>query len=332
MKIDGEITVNLSTIAERAEQMEALGFDGVFTFEGPHDPFLPLVLAAEHTERVDLATEIAVAFARSPMTLANIGYDLNQLSRGRAILGRGSQIKPHIERRFSMTWSDPVPRMRELVAALRAIWTCWQEGTPLNFRGEYYRHTLMTPMFSPGPSPYGMPRVWLAGVGPKMTEIAGEVGDGFIVHPFSTVSFFESVTKPALERGFARGDNDRSKFEISWPVIAITGTTDEELAKADLAVRHQLAFYGSTPAYRVVLDHHGWGDLQPELNRLSKEGRWDEMAGLMPDEIIDAIAVRAPFEQLAGVLHDRFEGLVDRIAINAPYLRDRDALYRRGDG
>jgi probable F420-dependent oxidoreductase len=323
MKVDAPlITAALSAVPEIAREIEAMGYDGVFTFEGPHDPFFPLALAAEHTERLDLATAIAVGFARSPMNLAHIGWDLQELSRGRAILGLGSQIKPHIEKRFSMPWSRPAARMREMVLAIRAIWSSWQDGTPLRFEGEIYRHTLMTPFFTPEPSAFGPARIFLAGVGPGMTEVAGEVADGFLVHPFSSPEFVREHTMPSLERGLATSGRTRADIEISWPVMVVTGATDEDIAAASSVTRAQLAFYGSTPAYKVVLDAHGWGDLQPELNRLSKTGSWDVMASLIDDEMLNTFAVVAPPDELASIMTARYGDLVDRIAFNAPYRSD----------
>jgi probable F420-dependent oxidoreductase len=333
VKIDAPlISAALSEVPGIAREIEGMGYDGVFTFEGPHDPFFPLALAAEHTERLDLATAIAVAFARSPMNLAHIGWDLQQFSQGRAILGLGSQIKPHIEKRFSMPWSRPAARMREMVLAIRAIWDSWQDGTPLRFEGEIYRHTLMTPFFTPEPSPYGPARIFLAGVGPGMTEVAGEVADGFLVHPFSTPEFLREHTMPALERGLAASGRTRADIEISWPVMVVTGPTDEDIAAASSVTRGQLAFYGSTPAYKVVLDAHGWGDLQPELNRLSKEGRWDVMASMIDDEMLNTFAVVAPPGEVAGIMTERFGDLVDRIAFNAPYRSDPAAWVETLEG
>ncbi len=326
MKVDAPlVAAALSEVPGLAREIESIGYDGVYTFEGPHDPFFPLALAAEHTERLDLATAIAVGFARSPMNLAHIGWDLQALSAGRAILGLGSQIKPHIEKRFSMPWSRPAARMREMVLAIRAIWATWQDGTPLHFEGEFYRHTLMTPFFTPDPIPHGIARIFLAGVGPAMTEVAGEVADGFLVHPFSSADFLREHTLPALERGLASSARTRSDIEISFPVMVVTGATDEDVATAAATTRAQLAFYGSTPAYRVVLDAHGWGDLQPELNRLSKEGRWDIMASLIDDTMLDTFAVCAPPEEIAPKMLARYGDLVDRIAFNAPYRADPTA-------
>jgi probable F420-dependent oxidoreductase len=322
MKVDGPLHDSLASIPARARELEDTGYDGAFTFEGPHDPFLPVLLAAEHTERLELATAIAVAFARNPMTLAQTAYDLQLASEGRFILGLGSQIRPHIEKRFSMPWSKPAARMRELALAIRAIWASWHEGAALRFEGDFYRHTLMTPFFNPGPNPYGKPRLWLAGVGPAMTEVAGEVADGFLVHPFSTEQFLRDVTLPALERGFARSVRTRDGFEISFPLMIVTGESEEEIAAAEEGVRRQLAFYGSTPAYRRVLDVHGWGDLQPELNRLSKEGRWEDMGALIGDDLVDVFTVRGKPEEIALKVLSRYGDLVDRISFNAPYRSD----------
>jgi probable F420-dependent oxidoreductase len=323
VKIDAPLVdADLAAIPARARAIEADGYDGAYTFEGPHDPFFPLVLAAEHSDRIDLMTAIAIAFARSPMQLAHLAWDLQQLSGGRAVVGLGSQIKPHIEKRFSMPWSAPAARMRELVQAMHAIWTAWQDGTPLRFVGEHYRHTLMTPFFSPDPSPLAYPRVFVAGVGPAMTAVAGEVADGFLVHPFSSPEFLRGNTLPALEQGFARRGGRPPGFELAWPVMVATGRSEEDRVAAELATRAQIAFYGSTPAYRPVLDAHGFGDLQPELNRLSKQGDWSAMAALVTDDVLDAIAVRGDPAAVAREIRARAEGLVDRVAPNAPYRSD----------
>lgn len=329
MRVDGAlVTQRLADVPAAARQMEADGFDGVFTFEGPHDPFLPLILAAEHSERLELTTAIAVAFARSPMTIASTAYDLHTVSKGRFVLGLGTQIKAHIERRFSMPWSHPAARLRELTLAVRAIWAAWNDGVPLDFRGEFYRHTLMTPFFDPGPNPFGTPRVALAGVGRLMTEVAGEVADGFIVHPFSTERYLRTTTLPALERGFARAGRARADFEITFPVLIITGETTEQLDAARSAVMSQLAFYGSTPAYRPVLEAHGWGDLQPELLLRSRRGEWDSMAALLPGELVDQFSVSGRPEDIAAQVTSRYGDLVDRVAFNAPYSASGQ-LWRR---
>ena len=306
MKIDGAlIATELVEAGASARRYEEQGFDGVLSFEGTHDPFVPLVLAAAATERVELTTAIAIAFARNPMVCAYLANDLQLVSRGRFVLGLGSQIRPHIEKRFSETWSRPNARMREFIRALRAIWTAWGEGTRLDFRGEFYTHTLMTPFFSPGKNPYGPPPVALAGFGPGMVRVAGEVADGWIVHPLHSPEFVRAVTLPALEEGAAQGGRTRKDLSISAQTITMVGSNDEEIARARQKARAQISFYGSTPSYRVMLDHHGWGELQPELNRLSKEGRWGEMMAKVTDEMLDVIGVSGTPAQVAARLVQR---------------------------
>ena len=319
MLVDSGVPGDLQRVPSGARRAEEAGYDGVWSAETGHDPFLPLLLAAEHTERVELGTGIAVAFARNPMTLALQANDLNQYSKGRFILGLGSQIKPHIEKRYSMPWSHPAPRMRELILAMRAIWASWNEGTKLDFRGDFYTHTLMTPFFNPGPNQHGTPRVFLAAVGTRMTEVAGEVADGMLVHGFTTERYLREVTLPAIERGLERGGRSRSDFQLSYPAFVVTGTNDEEMTRADEAVRRQIAFYGSTPAYRGVLEAHGWGDLQTGLNSLSKQGKWEEMGRMIDDQVLEAFAVVAEPRHLAGRLRDRFSGVVDRLSFYMPY-------------
>ena len=329
VKIDGGLGgADPAQIARVAEELESVGYDGALTAETAHDPFLPLVVASQHTEHLELGTGIAVAFARNPMTLANIAYDLHSFSRGRFRLGLGSQIKAHIEKRFSMTWSHPAPRMRELILAIRAIWACWNDGTPLEFRGEFYRHTLMTPFFNPGPNPFGNPTIQLAAVGELMTEVAGEVADGVILHGFTTERYVREVTMPALERGFAKSGRSRADFEVCGPLFVVTGTDDEELEQARVGTKQQIAFYGSTPAYRGVLELHGWGDLQGELNTRSKRGEWTEMGELITDDILEAFAVTAAPEDIPAALTERYGDLVDRLSFYAPYQSDPDRWKR----
>jgi probable F420-dependent oxidoreductase len=297
------------------QNLERIGYDGAFSFETKHEPFLPLAVAAEHTEKIALGTAIAIAFARNPMNLANIGYDLQVASRGRFILGLGSQIKPHIVNRYSSVWSKPARRMREMVLAIRAIWDAWEGKSKLHFEGEFYRHTLMIPAFDPGPNPYGPPRIFTAGVQPRMTEIAGEVADGFIAHPFATGKSLRENTLAALQRGLDKSGRRRSDFEFVSVTLLATGETEAEVQAAKEVVRKQLAFYGSTPAYRPTLDCHGWGDLQPELNAMSKEGRWDDMAGLITDEILDSIAVVGRRSEIASAVAERLAGIADSVSI-----------------
>jgi probable F420-dependent oxidoreductase len=323
MKVDSSILVsNPHDAGAVARGLEELGYDGGFTFEGRHDPFLPLSIAAEHTESLTLATAVAIAFARNPMLLANLGYDLQLQSGGRFILGLGSQIRPHIERRFSAVWSRPADRMREMVLAIRAIWSSWHDDAKLDFRGDFYTHTLMTPVFNPGPHPHGLPPIFVAGIGPKMTAAAGEVADGFFVHPFHTPKFIEEVTLPALERGFAASGRTRDDFTISCQTIIASGQSEEEFENAKNMARAQLSFYGSTPAYRAVLDCHGWGDLHLELNRLSKTGGWLQMAALIDDEVLETIAVVGEPHEIAGKLLERCGSFADRLSLVAVYAPD----------
>ncbi len=327
MKVDGGIGGNLASAGQQAQELEAAGYSGAWTAETSHDPFLPLLLGAEHTESIELGTSIAVAFARNPMLLANLGWDLQAFSRGRFILGLGSQIKPHITKRFSMEWSHPAPRMREMIMAIRAIWDTWENGTPLAFRGDFYTHTLMTPFFAPERADlagFGVPKIFLAGVGALMTEVAGEVCDGFLCHGFTTEKYLREVTIPALERGRAKAGKTMEGFEIVGPSFVVTGNTEDEMAAAIAGTRQQIAFYGSTPAYRPVLDIHGWGGLQDELNTLSKQGKWVEMGGLITDEILDAFAVVGQPEAVAPELHRRYGDVIQRISFYAPYKSDPD--------
>ena len=312
MKVLGGLMGDLEGVADRAKRLEQLGYDAVVTAETSSDPFFPLVIAAEHTDRVDLMTSIAVAFARNPMTLANVAHDLNAYSQGRFVLGLGSQIRPHIQKRFSMPWSHPAARMRELILAMRAIWDCWYQGEKLDFRGDFYQHTLMTPMFTPRNCKYGPARVTLAAVGPLMTEVAGEVADGMIAHAFTTERYVREVTLPALERGFAKSGRSRKDFEITCPVFVVSGADEEAHAASRASVTQQIAFYGSTPAYRPVLEMHGWGDLQLELNRMSKAGQWVEMGTLITDEILAEFAIVAEPGKVASALAERFGDVVDQ--------------------
>ncbi|MGH9245121.1 MAG: LLM class F420-dependent oxidoreductase [Acidimicrobiales bacterium] len=322
MKVDGAVSLDPVQAGDSARAAEASGYDGAWCPETGHDPFVSLTLAAEHTERIELGTSIAVAFARNPMTTAVTANDLQLLSQGRFILGLGSQIKPHIEKRFSMPWSHPAPRMREFIGALRAIWDCWNNGTPLEFRGEFYRHTLMTPFFNPGPNRHGAPKVFLAGVGTYMTEVAGEMADGFLCHGFTTERYLREVTIPALERGRATAGRSMDGYEIAGPIFIVTGETEADVNTADGLVRNQIAFYGSTPAYRQVLELHGWGDLQTELNTLSKQGRWAEMATLIDDDIVNTFAVVGEPDEIAAELVRRYGDVITRVSFYMPGVGD----------
>jgi probable F420-dependent oxidoreductase len=322
MKIDGGIGFDPTGIAAQAVKAEKSGYDGVWSAETNHDPFLPIAVGAAATEHLEFGTGIAVAFARNPMTLAVQANDLQLLTNGRFMLGMGSQIKPHITKRFSMPWSHPAPRMRELVLAIRAIWKTWETGEPLAFRGEFYTHTLMTPFFNPGPNPHGNPKILLAGVGEHMTEVAGEVADGFLVHGFTTERYLREVSLPALERGAAKAGKSRADLTISYPGFVVTGPDEQSMAAAAKGAREQIAFYASTPAYRPVLEVHGWGDLQPELNTLSKRGEWVKMGELIDDDVLNAFAIVAPLDKVAGEVQTRFGDVIDRFSFYAPYKVD----------
>jgi probable F420-dependent oxidoreductase len=296
-------------------RLEEIGYDGGFTFEAKHDPFLPLVLAAEHTRTLRLGTAIAIAFARNPMNLANLAYGLQAISEGRFVLGLGSQVRPHIEKRFGMPWGRPAARMREMVQAIRAIFDRFEGKSELDYRGEYYRHTIMIPAFDPGPNPFGPPPIATAGFGPLMTQVAGEVADAFFAHPFNTRKSLQQNMLPALERGLAKSGRGRDQLEIVCATMVVTGDDEPAFEHSRLAARKHLAFYGSTPAYRHTLDCHGWGDLHCELNRLSKEGRWDDMTGLIDDGMLETIAVVGPRRELAGRIRARLEGIADGVSL-----------------
>jgi probable F420-dependent oxidoreductase len=319
MLVDGGTGSDWTDAGAGAKAAEAQGYDGAWVAETSHDPFLQLGAAAVSTERIQIGTNIAVAFARNPMTLAVSANDLQWMSKGRMILGLGSQIKPHIEKRFSMPWSSPAARMREFVLAMRHIWSCFNEGTKLEFRGDFYSHTLMNPFFNPGPNPFGVPKVFLAGVGELMTETAGETCDGFLAHGFTTERYLKEVTIPALQRGMAKSGRSAENFQISLPAFVVTGRDETELDAAKLGTKAQIAFYGSTPAYRTVLELHGWGDLQDELNALSKQGKWVEMGQALDDEVLDAFAVVAEPDHVAQEMLKRFGSSVQRLSFYAPY-------------
>ncbi|MFI5794595.1 LLM class F420-dependent oxidoreductase [Streptomyces sp. NPDC051677] len=328
MKVDGKLNVwSTAEVVEEARHHEKTGYDGLWASESKHDPFLPLLLAAEHTDRLEVGTAIAVAFARSPMQLAYTAHDLQTYSGGRFSLGLGSQIKPHIERRFAMPWSRPAARMREYVSALRAIWAAWNEGERLNFRGDFYSHTLMSPFFSPPPATGGAPKVFVAAVGEAMTRVAGEVADGLLAHGFTTERYLREVTLPTVEAGLATSGRTRAEFSVSHLLLTATGRTEEEMTRAVDGTRRQIAFYGSTPAYRGVLELHGWGELGDELHELStsrREDKWDAMSRLVDDEVLNTFAVVAEPERVADEIRRRYAALVDRVSFYTAYEIDAE--------
>jgi probable F420-dependent oxidoreductase len=303
--------------APRSRELADLGADGVFTFEGAHDVFFPLVAAAA-VPGLDLMTNVAIAFPRSPMHLAHAAWDLQELCGGRFRLGLGSQIKPHIEHRYSAAWSRPAARMRELVLATKAIFAAWEGEAPLRFRGEFFTHTLMTPTFNPGPHPFGPPPVLVGALGPRMTEVTAEVADGLLVMPFNSERHFVERTMPAIERGLTTAGRSSEDLEVIVEVIVATGRDDEELAAATAGVRGLLSFYGSTPSYRPVLDVEGWGDLQPELNAMSKRGEWAAMSGLITDTMVATIGVVGTPESCAAQIIERFGASASRVCCYFP--------------
>ncbi len=329
MKVDaGTYQPTVDAAGAAAVQAEADRYDGWWAFETQIDPFLACAIAAERTETVDIGTSIVVAFARNPMTVALQANDVQALSGGRFTLGLGSQIKPHITRRYSMPWSKPAARMREFILAIRAIWKAWETDGQLDFEGDFYTHTLMAPFFNPGPNEHGNPKVMLAGVGPLMTEAAGEVADGLLVHGFSTERYLREATLPALERGWEKAGRSRDGFEITAPSMVVAADTEEELTAGVDFVKKQIAFYGSTPAYRPVLDLHGWGDLQEELRAMTKRGEWDRMSELIDDELVQTFAVVGTPEAAIAEVKRRYGDIATRITLQLPAERDEAADQR----
>lgn len=295
---------------EQARAFRDAGAAGVFTFEGPHDVFTPLTLAST-VGGLDLMTNVAIAFPRNPIHLAHQAIDHQLLSEGRFALGLGTQIRAQIEKRFGAQFDKPVARMTELVAALRAIFDAWQTGERLEFRGEYYRHTLMTPTFSPGANPYGPPPIYVGALGPRLTRATAEHADGLLVMPFGNKRFLHEVTMPAVREGLAAAGRTASDFAVIPEIIVSVG-------EDHTATRRLLGFYGSTPAYRPVLEIHGWGDLQPELNALSRQGRWEEMGKLIDDDVLHTIAACGSAAQVAAHIRDRVDGISDQICLYQP--------------
>lgn len=318
MKVDAHLDFCEAThLADTASASEDAGYEGIWRGESDHDAFISAAIAAQNTTEASIGTGIAVAFARNPMHVAYQANDLQLHSKGRFILGLGSQVRAHIVRRFSMPWSQPVERMREYIRALRTIWTAWETGERLSFNGQFYTHNLMAPFFSPGPNPHGNPPIMLAGVGPKMTKLAGEATDGLILHPFTTPRYIREVINPRLEEVLTRRNRDREDFSTVLSAFVVTGTSEEELRASKETARRQIAFYASTPSYRVVLETHGWGDLGEELHEMSRRDspdRWDAMQGLIDDEILETFAVVGRPGEIADGLQRRFYGLVDRLS------------------
>jgi probable F420-dependent oxidoreductase len=330
VKVDARLDVDgVEAMAQTARRLETQGYSGIWTSETAHDPFLPLMVAAQHTKVVQLGCAVAVAFARNPMTVANVAHDLQAYSRGRFALGLGTQVKSHIERRFSMPWSNPMDRLEEFIAAVRTILTAWESGQELDFQGSYYSHTLMTPMFRPDPHGHGVPPILMAGVGANMLEAAGRSADGVLVHAFSTPDYLRDVARPAIERGLASQNRPGDGFEVSCRGFLATGRDDAELDHAKHAVRARIAFYASTPAYRPVLEQHGWESIGRRLTALSRSGddtRWTEMTRLIDDEMLAAFAVVAEPEHAASEINRRYSTVADRFWPYTPYQIDPEVL------
>jgi probable F420-dependent oxidoreductase len=314
VKIDaGLVFGNLREVPAVARAAEAIGFDAIWTSETQHEALLPLPLVAEHTQRLQFGTAIAVAFARSPTILAHIAWDLAAQSDGRFILGLGTQVKAHVERRFGMTWESPGAKLRETIMAIRAVWDCWQNGTPLNFRGRFYKLTLMSPFFNPGPLAAPHVPIFIAGVNTALCQLAGELADGFHVHPFHTAKYLREIILPAIEGGAAKGGRSRRDVQTTSSVFVITNEAEREM------VRAQVAFYASTPSYRAVLECHGWGAVGERLSRLAARREWGDMPREITDEMLETFAVVATPDELPARLLARYDGLLDRIALYVPF-------------
>lgn len=325
-KIDGPLYATLDRAAKDAKELADIGYDGLYTLEGAHDPFYPLVVASEHAPELDISTSIAVSFPRNPLHLAYQALDLQTFSKGKFYLGLGSQIKPHIEKRFGVEFSPVAARMREQILAIKAIFNCFQYGERLNFEGEYYRHTLMPAMFNPGPCEFGLPPILTGGFGPLMCQMAGEAADGLIIHPFNNVSYIDNFVMNNVQIGLEKAARKTDDFMISLSAMVITGSNEEHYENAYKGVRSLLAFYGSTPAYLPAMEAIGFADLQPILNRLSKENKSAEMDALITDEFIQHFAVIGEPKDIAQKLVDKFKHLdnLSRLSIYAPYFAESE--------
>jgi probable F420-dependent oxidoreductase len=332
MKFDAGFGVEggyLRSAGDAARAAESLGFAGLWSSETKHDAFLPLAIAADSTQRIELGTSVAIAFSRSPMEVAQTAWDLQDLSGGRFILGLGTQVRAHVRRRFSMPWDRPVSRLREYVGALRAIWDSFQTGEPLGFEGEFYRHTLMTPFFDPGPIEHPEIPVHVAGVNTGLATLAGELCDGFHAHPFHSPEYLRNTVKPAIARGARDAGRDPESVELATSVFVITGVRSEGIGEQREKLRGQLAFYASTPTYRTVLEAHGWEGAGERLGKLARDKRWDEMLPLVSDEMLRVFTVEAAPGEIGPALRDRYEGLIDRLALYLPFVQgERDDFWR----
>jgi probable F420-dependent oxidoreductase len=325
MKVETSIDMrSLRDVPAAARKAEEMGYDGVVTSQTGHDPFLPLALAAEHTQQVSLGTAVAIAFPLSPTSLAHIAWDIQALSGGRLLLGLGSQVKGHIVRRFSTPYAPPGPRMREYILALRAVWDCWQNGTKLNFQGDHYNLTLMTPYFNPGPIEHPHVRIYISAVNPYMLRLAGELCDGVRLHAFNTAKYTREMILPNIEAGARKAGRKLSDIDICGGSFLVTGATEQEMDQAKQAVKTQVAFYGSTRTYRGVFEAHGWGDVCPQLHELSTQGRWAEMGNLITDEMLEEFAIVSPYDGLVRKIKARWGGMVTRTGFAIPVRKPED--------
>lgn len=313
------VATTLSEIPKAARAAEEAGFDALWTADTGHDPFLPQVLMAEHTSRVKLGTSIAVAFPRSPMVTAMIAWDLAELSGGRFMLGLGTQVKGHIERRFSVKWEAPGPRMRDYIGALRAIWECWAKGTPLHYQSEHYNHTLMTPFFAPAPMNHADIPIYIAGVNDYMCRLAGESCQGLHVHPFHSIEYLNRTVFPNIEEGLKKSGRSRKDITLTSSIFVITGNTPEEIEHARGMVKQQLSFYASTRTYLKVLEANGFGDKSEKLNQMSRQGDWGGMADAITDDMLEVYAVTGKPDEIADKVKARYEGVLDRLSLYFPY-------------
>jgi probable F420-dependent oxidoreductase len=318
----------LKSMGQTARAAEDFGFDGLWTSETKHDAFLPLAIAASETEGIDLGTSVAIAFSRSPMETAQTAWDLQDLSEGRFVLGLGTQVKAHITRRFSMPWERPAVRLREYILALRAIWESFQAEGPLKFEGEFYQHTLMTPFFNPGPIEHPEIPVYIAGVNTRLARLAGETCDGFHVHPFHSPEYVRQTVKPALAAGAEGAGRDPAQVELATSAFVIAADDEERAREQRESVRAQISFYASTPTYRTVLEAHGWEEVGERLGTMAREKKWREMPGLISDEMLAAYAIEAPPDEIGPAIEERYEGLIDRVALYLPFVPgERDEFW-----
>lgn len=328
MYFDAAITPkSLSEVPALVKAAEAAGLAAVWTSETQHNPFLPLPLVAEHTTRLQFGTAVAIGFARSPLTLAHVAWDLAAQSGGRFRLGLGTQVRAHIERRFGLEWpASPAGKLRDLVLAMRAVWRTWQTGERLNYRGEYFKLTLMTPFFNPGPIAQPHVPIYIAGVNTGLARLAGEVCDGFHVHPYHTAAYLREVLLPAIAEGAAKAGRAPDDVEVAGTAFAITSPAERE------TVRQQIAFYASTPSYRPVMAHHGWEAAAERLSALAARGDWAAMPALISDEMLDTFAVSGPLDGLAGPLRERYQGRLHRVALYRPFQAEETGWKRLADG